>query len=74
MCVVHPFSINDNVIPLYNLAESVEYLGSAAAATVCIRYKGTEEIIEEAKDTHTHATTARCARSRGNFNTRLTLA
>ena len=24
--------------------------------------------------THTHATTARCARSRGNFNTRLTLA
>ena len=46
---LNPFMINNNPIPLENLSESIEYLGSAAAATVCIRYKGTEEVIEESK-------------------------
>ena len=46
---IHPFFINRVAIPLTDLSKGIEYLGSSAAATICIRYKGTEETIESAK-------------------------
>ena len=43
------FMINGNAVPLDDLSHSIQYLGTAAAASICVRYKGTEETIESTK-------------------------
>jgi len=45
-----PFMINHNEVPLDDLSHSIEYLGTAATASICVRYKGTEETIESVKN------------------------
>ena len=44
------FSINGKNIPNHNLSEWVEYLGTAAATTLNIRRKGTDEAIIQANE------------------------
>ena len=44
------FSINGKNIPNNNLSEWVEYLGTAAATTLNIRRKGTDEVIIQANE------------------------
>ena len=43
------FTINGNAVPLDDLSHSIQYLGTAAAASIVVRYKGTEETIESTK-------------------------
>ena len=45
-----PFMINHNEVPLDDLSHSIEYLGTAATASISVRYKGTEETIESVKN------------------------